>query len=94
MYVLPAPLTDYFVQQPDALHAFVDIFRIEFGEIRYAREHDADFVDRLRVQLLQNTHGREFTMRSNRGQVQLGAADDGRSLSIHHLYSMRIIYLT
>lgn len=45
-------LTDYFVQQPDALHAFVYVFRIKFREIRNTCKHDADFVDGLRVQFL------------------------------------------
>ena len=44
--------TDDFVEEADALHAFVDILRVEFGEVGDAGEHDADALFPLRVQFL------------------------------------------
>lgn len=49
---MPRVLTDNFVQQSDALHAFVYVFRIKFCEIWNACKHDTNLIDRLRVQFL------------------------------------------
>ena len=40
------------VEQANALHAFVDVFRVKLSKVWYAGKHDTDIVFGLRVEFL------------------------------------------
>ena len=83
-------LTNDFVEEPDALHALVDVLRVKVREeVRDGGEHHAGVLPALGVQLLeQSREGKEFQWINSRVQglqVFLSLTSDWRSCSRKYL---------